>query len=104
MKRFEVEQAEDWRGWIDKIPSLDFPQGWHVKIIPPFTGAMVRFQVTTDQGGWTSVYLDCLDKLGYMGQPYWEVYPHEGDTYRCLMSEVDDLIKAIGESLKEREL
>jgi hypothetical protein len=103
IKRADVEHNQDWRGWIKKIPELSFPADWKIKIIPPFAGAMVRFMVTTKAGGCTSVYLDCFDELGFMGEPYWEVYPYGEDTYRCLMNETTKLIRAIKHSLKERE-
>lgn len=103
LKRVEVEYAEEWREWVTQIPSLSFPSDWQVKVIPPFSGAMVRFQITTKAGGWTSVYLDCFDQLGFVGEPYWEVYPYDGDTYRCMMNETTKLLRAIKHSLKKRE-
>lgn len=101
--RYELEDQEDWRGWLDKIPSLDFPKGWHVKIIPPFAGALVRFQVTTDKGGWSSIYLDVNEALGYFGEPYWEIYPYNGDTARCAINDTKHLMQYIRQSLEERE-
>ncbi len=97
MKRLEIEQRENWRGWVEVIPALHFRPKWRVKIIPPFCGAMVRFQVSHKD---ISVYLDVSDTLGCFGEPYWEIYPYEGDTYRCAMNETDELIRVIGECFK----
>ena len=103
MARYEVEDKEDWRKWVKEIPELKFPADWSIRIMPPFGGAIARFQVTTKADGWCSVYLDCFDNLGIMGEPYWEVYPYDGDTYRCMMNETTKLIRAIKHSLRQRE-
>ena len=97
LKRAEVERDEEWREkWIQKIPHLHFKQDWKVKIIPPFGGAIARFLI--DKGdNHVSVYLDCYDKLGYFGEPYWEVYPYEEDVYRVAMNDTDELVKIIAE-------
>ncbi len=101
MKRTESEYAEEWLVWINKIPALKFPPDWEVKIIPPFGGAIARF--TVDKGdNSVSVYLDCYDKLGYFGSPYWEIHPYDGDVYRTAMENSEDLIEKISESLAEQ--
>lgn len=98
LKRIEIERDEEWSEWIKKIPPLKFKDDWEVKIIPPFGGAIARFFI--DKGDkHVSVYLDCYDKLGYVGQPYWEIYPYEEDTARVLMEETDELIKIISSVL-----
>ena len=78
LDRYKIEKEEDWRGWIDKIPFLQFKEGWKVKVIPPFSGAMARF-IVEHNGKSVSVYLDCDNSLGYfskqVGEPYWEVCP-----------------------------
>ena len=68
--RIRYEMDRGWRKWRDKIPTLQFPDGWKVRIIPPFVGATVRFVA---EG--ISVYLDCHDSLGCVGEPYWEIHP-----------------------------
>ena len=86
-----------------EIPFIPFEEGWIVQITPPFGGAVCRFRVKTsiEQKEYVSVYLDCYDNLGYVGEPYWEIYPHEGDCARVLMNDIGELLKVIGESLKE---
>ena len=95
INRYKVEEQDDFRGWVNKMPYIKFPNSWEVKVIPPFGGAVVRFQVKKPSGDWKSVYLDCYDRLGYMGYPYWEVYPVDGDVRRCEMNDVDELLKLI---------
>lgn len=101
--RYKVEAAEGWRELIESIPPICFPTGWHVRIIPPFGGAMARFRVSLDgnRDKEASVYLDCFDRLGYMKCPYWEVYPYKGDCGRCLMADTVELIDMIAVSLSE---
>lgn len=95
------EVAYDARGWCDKIPFIPFKPGWLVKVIPPFAGAVARFLVSTDGKNYVSVYLDCYSQLGTWDSPYWEVYPYDGDTFRCNMNEVGRLVDAIDCSLNE---
>lgn len=101
----ELEEILEWKNWYKKIPAIQFPAHWKIQVIPPFCGAMIRFRVSTDKikRGDISVYLDCYDILGFFGEPYWEVYPHKGDTFRCAMNEIDELLKGIAEALAESE-
>ena len=99
MKRYAVERADDWMGWISKIPFLpEMPSGFQIKVIPPFGGALVRFQVQKPGNHVVSVYLDVADRLGCYGAPYWEVHPYFGDVGRCDMDNVSELVKMIGDS------
>ena len=84
--------------WQKEIPYIEFPTDWKIQISPPFAGAVVRFRVKKDKAE-VSIYLDCYDKLGYYGEPYWEVYPHNGDVYRCDMADTESLLNAIKESI-----
>lgn len=96
MKYYELERVFEWRKWAEEIPDIKFPSHWNVKIIPPFAAAMIRFLVTQDGGSrQISIYLDCYDTLGCFDEPYWEIYPHEGDTYRCSMKNTDELLEQI---------
>lgn len=97
--RYGIEEAQDWRGWCKRIPAINFKQEWDVKIIPPFSGAMVRFIVEYN-GKSASVYLDCFDALGYFGAPYWEVYPVGDDVGRVAMEDVAGLLWLIEDSLR----
>jgi hypothetical protein len=101
--RYNLEDEQDWLGWIAKIPALQFDPTWNVKVIPPFGGAVARFLVEKD-GVSASVYLDCFDALGYFGSPYWEVYPVNDDVGRCAMGEASELLDLIRTSLGEHEL
>jgi hypothetical protein len=95
-----VENIQEYRKWADKIPAIKFPSDWCVQIIPPYGGAIVRF--TVQRYGCknkVSVYLDCYDRLGYVGRPYWELYPYKGDTYRCAMEDIDELLDIIDYAL-----
>ena len=100
MRRVEIEEKEEWRKWVEEIPALRFKEDWNVKVIPPFAGAIARFMIEKD-GNYVSVYLDCYEKLGYFGEPYWEIYPYEYDTYRVAMNKTDELLAAIDKSLNE---
>ena len=102
LERYDLEAREEWRKWCDEIPSMNFPEEWNVKIIPPFAGAIARFMVTyKDRRG--SVYLDCYDRIGFFGEPYWEAYPIKGDTFRCKMSDTKLLIKTIKAAFKAKK-
>jgi len=98
---YELEKADEWRKWMLLIPFIEWPSGWKVRACPPFSGAIVRYHVQTPKMNgekFVSVYLDCYDRIGYYGEPYWEVYPHEGDVGRCAMANVTELLKLISEA------
>ena len=101
MVGIEWERKFDAREWCRTIPYIPFKEGWKVKVIPPFAGAVARFLVSLNEKNYVSVYLDCYSILGAWREPYWEIYPYNGDTFRCKMEEVDQLIEAIEHSLKE---
>lgn len=100
---YEYEQQMEHRKWAKEIPYIQFPADWKVQITPPFAGAVVRFRVQKDDME-VSIYLDCYDRLGFYGSPYWEVYPHEGDVFRCDMSDTESLLNAITHSLSEQSV
>ena len=101
IKRIDIERQEKWREWAGKIPELQLKEGWKIKVIPSFGGALVRFLISVDDAS-VSVYLDVNDSLGCVGQPYWEIHPLKDDVARFLMYETDDLINGIDESLKHQ--
>lgn len=100
MDRYDIERVQDWRGWDKRIPALYFKSSWAVRVIPPFGGAMVRFLVESGEKS-VSVYLDCYDELGCMGEPYWEVCSVGGDTARVLLDDAQGLLALIGAGLRE---
>ena len=100
-KVYEAETIMEYMEWVKKIPSIKFPVDWEIQIIPPFGCTMVRFRVTKDEA-WVSVYLDCYDLLGCVGTPYWEIYPYDGDTFRCRMEETELLLDKIQESINNQ--
>lgn len=87
--------------WRKEIPYIQFPADWQVQICPPFAGAVVRFRIKKDKAD-VSIYLDCYDNLGCYEAPYWEVYPHEEDVYRCDMLDTESLLKAITRSIEQQ--
>lgn len=98
---YEYEKQMEHKKWIKEIPYIQFPADWKVQIIPPFSGAVVRFRVQKDDIE-VSIYLDCYNWLGYYGSPYWEVYPYKGDVFRCDMADTESLLNSITQSLSER--
>jgi len=98
-----LDRSMEWSRWSQEIPYIVFPKGWRVKIVPPFGAAVVRFVVCVG-GKSVSVYLDCYENLGLFGEPYWEVYPVQGDTFRCKMADTDALVSAIGRGLNDQKL
>lgn len=110
-KRYEIYDAcievdkLFYSDWIEKIPSIPFKHDWKVTIIPPYAGALVRFLVEKNNKK-ISVYLDVNCNLGFVMEnnkplPYWEIYPYEGDIFRCYMNETEILVDAIERSLEE---
>jgi hypothetical protein len=101
MKIHEVDRILEYRKWTGEIPFINFPSDWQIQITPAFGGAVCRFRVKKDTAN-VSVYLDCYSMLGVMEEPYWEIYPHEGDCFRCFLNETDILLTEIANSIKEQ--
>jgi len=89
-----IEEEEKWYDLAFKIPFLKFKPEWEVRIQPPFNGAMVRFRLRY-KGNEISVYLDCYERLGCFGAPYWEMYPYKDDVARFALDDAENLIAAI---------
>ena len=88
--------------WRLGIPFLKFPENYEIKVIPPFAGAVVRFKVRFNDRE-ISVYLDCYDMLGFVNEPYWEIYPStNGDVARFVMNDVKGLIDEIKNTLEPK--
>lgn len=101
MERTALEDKEEWRQWVDRIPFIELPAGWKVKPIPPYFHAIARMRVESPAGNGYSIYLDTGNKLGYFdneGSPYWEVYPIEDDVARFAMEDVVGLVECMVEA------
>lgn len=83
--------------WVKEVPTLKFKEHWDVKIIPPFGGAIIRFWVICGDKH-VSVYLDAYNQLGWMEEPYWEIYDGE-ETERFLFEEHEEMMERITEIL-----
>lgn len=101
MQRYTIESKEKWREIIKDIPKLKFKSEWEVKVIPPFGGALARFTVDYN-GNHVSVYLDWYGRLGCVEEPYWELYPIDGDTRRYYLNETEELLKDIETVLENK--
>ena len=99
---YDTERILEYHKWQCEIPFIKFESEWEVKVIPPFGGAVVRFVIQYNNKR-VSVYLDCYDSLGLVGEPYWEIYPYYGDTFRTGMNNVGELVAAIKESFESQE-
>jgi hypothetical protein len=102
MNRLQIEHDENWRGLVGAMPYIEFPAGWAVSIFPPFGGLQARFRVRLPSGETRSVYADFFERAGYFGQPYWEVYPYQGDVGRCKIADIPELIRMIGDESEVR--
>ena len=108
-RRYEVEHTQRWQDEVARLPWIQFPADWKVKVIPPYGDAVVRFLVTLPDGKEKSVYHDSRASLGlYFGDgdeliPYWEVYPVNGDIGRCGTDEVELLLEMIAEGSEEKK-
>lgn len=105
-KLIDVQEAYEWKKWAQEIPYIHWPSDWQVKAVPPFSTGIIRYWIRTHKmlsNAIVSVYLDCYDRAGYVGEPYWEVYPVGGDCHRCLMADTAKLLKLISLSIVEQE-
>lgn len=71
-------------------PAFVTPEGMEVRALSPFGGAVWRALLN----GY-SVYLDCYDRLGLVGQPYYEVLGPTGDPDRFLAKDVQSMVDLI---------
>ena len=103
-----MKKKENQGNGLNEIPFIDFPDNFLVKIIPNFAGSVVRFRIkdkNKEDSPEMSIYLDCYENMGmYYGEndkpsPYWEVYPHFGDVFRCGINEIESLIEGIQQGL-----
>lgn len=73
VKRSKLEHEEGWNYHSKEIPSFELRPGYRIKILPPYGGALIRFNIFHDHTRF-SVYFDANDALGSVREPYWEVY------------------------------
>jgi len=97
MQRGIIEGKEKWRELSQQIPPLHFKEEWDVKIIPPFAGAVARFNITY-KDKFVSVYLDWYERLGWFGSPYYELYDGE-DTIRYALNQTNEMMDDIDKIL-----
>ena len=99
-----MREIFEWDKWKKEIPYINFDTDWLVKAIPPEVNGIIRYWLKHKyiSGSHVSVYLDCYDLLGFVGEPYWVVCPIEGDTERYLLHETHDLIGCIRRSFAEQ--
>lgn len=99
LMKAKVEQMYDFRGWSNKLPAFHFDEEWDVKIIPPFSGAIIRFTISHNEKG-VSVYFDAYSELGLMYDdneepiPYFE-YDDGINTYTYPLDEADQMMEDI---------
>ena len=102
LARYKVEEEQKWREEVQTLPFIQFPAGWQVQVIPPFSDAVVRFRVKLPSGAEKSIYLDKRMSLGYWeGEGYWEVYPYRGDVGRCDIRDIPALLRMIGDEQED---
>lgn len=94
------------------LPWLNFPRNWKIKIIPPFAGVCIRFQVSTSITGdkYVSVFLDDSVRFGEEkdanGVPsaYWEIYDFiDYKPSRCFINETSILLELISDAINRLE-
>ncbi len=102
VSRAKLEERERWQEIVEKMPYFELREGWQIAVIPPTVGAVARFRIKQDKGH-VSIYADWYEKLGYFGQPHWEIYPNkEGDNERFAINDTVDMIEAVALSLAEQ--
>lgn len=100
--RIDLEILENWEELHKFIPELpEIRPGYTLKLLPPGRGAVLRFFIRkVDSEKYVSVFLDMFDRLGFMQEPYWEIYPYKDEiTKRFLLNEMENLFDAIYEEL-----
>lgn len=84
LERYQLEQKEEWDKSYQAMPFINLRLGYSIQVNPPRNGAMLRFAIKYEEKLF-SVYYDTLNALGYCGgEPYYEVYPIDGDGYRAM--------------------
>jgi len=102
-KRYEIELEENWTNFYDAMEYIELEQGFSFRVVPPIGGALMRFLIFHKESERDfSVYFDAHDQLGSVGQPYFEVYPVQGDTFRS--TDIKEIMKAIYIETKDTKI
>lgn len=100
-----IEKALDYERWMKELPFLTIPEGFRIKVVPPFHGAVIRFWIqkadAVDMENSVSVYFDSANVLGWMSEPYWEAYSIDGDCARYKVGEEDKMMEDIVRELSK---
>ena len=100
--RAYAKEMESYK-WALKIPFIRFPMHWQVRILPPFIGAVVRFEVKY-KDILVRAALDCYGLLEYSELPqYWSITSMHSDIQTCAMEDTEELIKLIEQTLDKHE-
>jgi len=97
IKDYETDRR--FEEWVSKMPSFNFDKEWNVRILPPFTNAIIRFHIAHNDK-FVSVYFDAYSELGYMFDenhnpiPYFEFYDG-GETYRYTLENSEEMMNDI---------
>jgi len=113
LSRHKIEKEEKWDEYNTAMPFIPVLEDWEIRILPPFGGALMRFQLQKGKRHF-SIYFDATGALGIMTSPYWEVYPmilkevdENGnpieDTMRYYQNEFREMIKDIYEQVETVE-
>lgn len=85
----------------ERIPYLQFPVHWEIKVVRPKVGAVCRFLVRRGDlpPGW-SVSIQLWNSCGpAIREPHWEIYPHDYDAYVVPLANTEELLEGISEAL-----
>lgn len=100
---YELERALDYGRWMKELPFFTVPEGFKIKVVPPWHGAVIRFWIQKDDAvdmeNSVSVYFDSMNVLGSMSQPYWEAYPIDDDCRRYFVGEEEKMMSDIVKEL-----
>jgi hypothetical protein len=97
--RMIIDSLDKVDQWMRAIPPIHFKEEWAVRSLPGTFGAMSRIWINND----VSIYLDVYDRLGFMGQPYWEIYDGR-ETIRFPMNDVNGLLECINRAVSFNQL
>lgn len=103
--KVSVEYAREMESykWALKIPFIRFPMHWEVRVLPPFIGAIVRFEIRY-KNAIVRVALDGYGMLEYSEMPqYWSITSMHTDVQTCDMNDTESLIKLIEQILDKHE-